>query len=531
MDEAQKDLADAESKEAEAQEVARTQNEKHHELDAELKKKMKTCNDNYIGFEGELCALKKIRGELYKLKGGDHSAFFQDCEVSRWDPEECTKVCDGGTQKLSRNVLTHPQDGAKCVPLTAERSCNQQPCAVNCRLSAWSGWSKCSADCGGGVEQRMKEVEVAMKHGGKPCGPTSETRACNNQACEKDCELSEWSRWSKCSKDCDGGTQRRTKYVTHEPEGDGECADEWDVTRLEYKKCNEWECNTELAGDCSTHEADETLYSCSTLPNCCKGFSGFGTDAQSIQCNPDGWVSDPKYKVTCAGKMYVKRCDEALDVVLLIDGSGSLGEKGWAAEIKAATTFVEAFEASGPPGQSKANMAVVLFSGPPTWSGVYKCTGKNDGSVNLETDCKIKTVTHFTHDMGAVKTLIKDLKWPEGSTLTSLALMTAKSEMQLGEKDSTSVVVVITDGRPLSYRNTWLASRSVRKVARLLWVPVTEYAPLQFLKWCATRRWQENIVQVGDFNELQDPSVVTRIIADICPAPKDHDVYGYDHWR
>merc|ERR1719235_1581460 len=106
LEEAQESLAAATEKEANAQEVARTQNEKHHELDAELKKKMKTCNDNYIGFEGELCALKKIRGELYKLKGGDHSAFFQDCEVSRWDPEECTKVCNGGTQKLSRNVLT-----------------------------------------------------------------------------------------------------------------------------------------------------------------------------------------------------------------------------------------------------------------------------------------------------------------------------------------------------------------------------------------------------------------------------------------
>ena len=36
-------------------------------------------------------------------------------------------------------------------------------------------------------------------------------------------------------------------------------------------------------------------------------------------------------------------CDKTLDIVLLIDGSGSLGRKGWAAEIKAAQLFVDAF--------------------------------------------------------------------------------------------------------------------------------------------------------------------------------------------
>merc|ERR1712066_647832 len=75
----------------------------------------------------------KIRGELYKMKGGGHSAFFQDCVVSKWDPEECSKECDEGEQKLSRSVLTHPDGGAKCLPLAALRSCNNHPCPVDCR--------------------------------------------------------------------------------------------------------------------------------------------------------------------------------------------------------------------------------------------------------------------------------------------------------------------------------------------------------------------------------------------------------------
>jgi hypothetical protein len=237
LEEAQTKLAKATEKEANAGETARMTATENAKLNEDLLKQMKTCSGNYINSETELCALKKIRGELYKLKG-TASPFFQDCEVSKWDPEECTKKCAGGEQKLTRSVLTHPDGGAKCLPLAALRSCNNQPCSVDCKLAAWSGWSKCSAECGGGVSQRLRELKVAMKYGGHPCSATSETRSCNGQACEKDCDLSDWTKWSTCSKDCDGGTQKRLKFITHEAEGAGECADEWSLHRLQYKPCN-----------------------------------------------------------------------------------------------------------------------------------------------------------------------------------------------------------------------------------------------------------------------------------------------------
>merc|ERR1719491_1763460 len=212
-------LAAATEKEANAGEEARQTAKQNEELNADLRKQMKQCSDHYISFETELCALKKIRGELYKMKGDGHTGFFQDCEVAKWDPEECTKKCSGGEQKLTRAVLTHPNGGAKCLPLAAMRSCNNHPCPVDCKLATWSGWSKCSAECGGGVSQRLREVKRAMKYGGKPCGSTSEAKSCHNQACEKNCELSGWTKWSACSKDCDGGTQKRQKFVKKEAEG------------------------------------------------------------------------------------------------------------------------------------------------------------------------------------------------------------------------------------------------------------------------------------------------------------------------
>jgi len=460
---AQTKLAAATEKEANAGEISRMTAMENDQLNADLVKQMKTCSGNYINFETELCALKKIRGELYKMKGGGHSAFFQDCEVSKWDPEECTKKCAGGVQKLTRSVLTHPNGGAKCLPLAAMKSCNNGPCPVDCKLATWSGWSKCSAKCGGGVTQRLREVKRAMKYGGTPCAKTSQTRACNNQACEKDCELSSWTKWTKCSKDCDGGTKKRQKFVRKEAEGAGECAGEWSLKRLQYKKCNMKRCKVPIG-------------------------------AQVLQCN------------------------RTLDIVLLIDGSGSLGRKGWKAEIKAANMFVDAFRGAG----GHANMAVILYSGPRTWGGVFKCTGKNKHKVDQEKVCGIKMVTHFTEDLKKVKTLINGLTWPMGSTLTSLALLTAQSELALGRKQSHANVIVFTDGRPLSYRKTKIAARKVRKSARLIWVPVTKYAPLKQIKKWATRRWQENVVVVKTFKALEKPDVIVRIVANICPksSPK-----------
>merc|ERR1719284_973565 len=151
---------------------------------------------------------------------------------------------------------------------------------------------------------------------------------------------------------------------------------------------------------------------------------------------------------------------------------------------------------------------------------VRKCTGKNKKKVNMEKTCKVKMITHFTDDMKKVKDLIGGLQWPQGSTLTSLALQTAKAELSLGRKNSKSVAVVITDGRPLSYRNTGIASKNLRKSARLVWVPVTKYAPLKQIKKWATRRWQENVVQVQSFKDLESPDTITHIVANICP--KDH---------
>merc|ERR1719182_61333 len=125
-------LGTAMEKEASAGETGRQVAKENQQYNDDLVKQMKICSTNCGDFENELCALRKIRGDLFKKMKPGHPGFFQDCEVSPWSPEECTKVCAGGDQKLSRTVLTHPNGGTKCLPLSAERRCNLSPCPVNC---------------------------------------------------------------------------------------------------------------------------------------------------------------------------------------------------------------------------------------------------------------------------------------------------------------------------------------------------------------------------------------------------------------
>lgn len=308
------------------------------------------------------------------------------------------------------------------------------------------------------MSQRLREVKVAMKYGGKPCDPTSETKACNAQACEKDCELSGWTKWSACSKDCDGGTRKRQKFVKKEAEGAGKCADQWSMKRLQYEQCAMKRCQLQ------------------------------------------------------AGQK-ILTCNKTMDIVLLIDGSASVGKEGFASEVKAANMLVDAFSEPG----AKAHMAVILYSGPRTWGGVSKCTGKSGKKVDMEKVCRIKSVTHFTDDLKKVKQLITGLDFPKGGALTSLALLSARAELALGRKDAKSNVIVFTAGRPLSYRKTGMAASSLRKSARLVWVPVADNAPLKWIKKWATRRWQENVVTVKTFKRLENPAVITHIVANVCP--------------
>jgi len=306
--------------------------------------------------------------------------------------------------------------------------------------------------------ERVRSVRIQAKNGGRPCEATSESASCGNEACDQDCKLTAWTRWGTCSKACDGGFQVRNRHVAANPKGQGSCPGSRSSDRLQYRRCNSHICA-------------------------------------------------PKHSD-------VLECVAKLDVVLLLDGSGSMGQEGWEATKQASQKLVRAFKT----GENAAQVAVLLFSGPSNWAAYKKCTQSGGaGTVDLVKDCKIIWVSHFTTNTTRVANDVGMLKWPKATTLTSAALASAQAELRSGRASARSVVIVITDGRPLNPRKTFQAARSLRSKARVLWVPVAKYAPLDDIKTWASRPVADNVLVLRDFKDLGKAATVNRIIADACP--------------
>merc|ERR1712054_492444 len=99
--------------------------------------------------------------------------------------------------------------GTACPALKATQKCNTKACPVNCAVSGWGVWTKCSKTCGSGTQFRTRKVTKAAKNGGTACPALKATQKCNTKACPVNCAVSGWGVWTKCSKTCGSGTQFR----------------------------------------------------------------------------------------------------------------------------------------------------------------------------------------------------------------------------------------------------------------------------------------------------------------------------------
>jgi len=464
-------LAVSTGEQNEAETGSHTQSQAQHAASLEFVRNMQECCDNKNAMMSELCALGKIRGELNNMEGV--KVFITDCEVSEWNEEECSVSCGGGAFKSTRNVITHKVGkGLSCPPLEKTESCNDFPCPVDCVVGEWSQWSSCSAECGGGVRARSRAVHVEPQHQGEPCGDTEEAQSCGDDACDVECVLSEWTEWGECSRACGGGTNRREKTEVEAARGTGTCADPFAETRLQFKPCNEDSCQEKL-----------------------KEFNGL------------------------EGVRTLLKCGSLVDLIVMIDGSGSLDDYGWSMSKRLAGTVVQQMSDSS----GNAQVSVVLFSGPGNLPDYEACTQNATAQVDTAAQCKVSLVSHFTNETGQLAMKTRTLAWPGGSTLTSVAIGVAESELKYGRAEATSKVVIITDGPPMSAYNTKAAVKALQEKAQVIWVPIGKSAPFDLVNAMASKPVSDHVIPVqGGFttfkgNETAFNYVTNRILTSLCP--------------
>jgi hypothetical protein len=264
-----------------------------------------------------------------------------------------------------------------------------------------------------------------------------------------------------CSKACGKGSRERTRAVLTPAKGLGTC-DAWDSeTRLHFEDCN--------------------LHSCQEII-------------------PPGRT--------------VLECSEMLDLILLVDGSGSLGEYGWEESKAVVKKLVHAMKG----GANGVNLGVVLFSGPAQWEDFERCTGGNANDSPDPEVCGVHWVKHMTGDIDDVETATAHMAWPRRTTLTSLALAEAGNELRNGRQDAPSVVMVITDGKPLSPLNTGKAAEDLKKMARLIWVPVGQGVKdsIAMMHMWASYPSEQNVLEIDSFAALDTPNTLNDLISGFC---------------
>jgi uncharacterized protein YegL len=421
-----------------------------------------------------ICGVRQVRGEISKKSTLVPPDKIVDCEVSDWVPKECSKTCDdtcgepkkegppaegppgspggacGGTQELVREIITKPnENGAKCPTLTASKVCGQIPCPVDCKMSSWSEWNMCTKECEGGVQGRTRNVAVKPKNNGAACDSAQEVRPCNTGSCMRPCTLKAWSPYSACSQMCDGGESEQHRKIKVKARAGGECPKPKSPKRFRKKKCN-------------------------------------------IQ--------------PCIGD---EQCIAKVDLVIAVDGSGSISEKGFSVLRDFTASLIGRFSGRAY-GVNAMQVGVVLFG-----NGRVRPDGTiQDGRV----------VSGLTSDMGKVKAAINTMAWKKG--FTNLAQAFTSAERLLGEKGrkhATSAIMILTDGKPSFKVQTWQAVKKVKNNGVVVNVVSVNAFPdkanRRFMKKVATSPARSNFVAIPGLTKLkrQMDKYVTRVLAHTCP--------------
>ena len=262
------------------------------------------------------------------------SCFLRECPLdenySQWSVfNNCSKTCGGGIKKRNR-TCSNPESGlggriCSSLGLTIEvKNCNTQPCPIDGGYSEWTEFSRCTVSCGNGTRHRTRSCSRPQpKYGGRDCahlGSNIEIAICNNTFCPTHGGFSEWSTFSKCTRTCDKGIQKRSRKCSNpEPSHGGKDCSSLGA-HVETRVCNtqhcpvnggftEWTRWGECSRSCGVGIKNRTRSCSDPIPmyggNECDGYTIDFTVCNIDLCRVDGnyssWSKFSACSKSCAG--------------------------------------------------------------------------------------------------------------------------------------------------------------------------------------------------------------------------------------
>jgi Mg-chelatase subunit ChlD len=268
------------------------------------------------------------------------------------------------------------------------------------------------------------------------------------EACDVDCALSEWSAWGPCSQRCGTeGAQKREKTVTAAAVGEGKCFEWDDPLRREFQQC--------------------AVVSCEEAP--------------AAPATPGAVVTPTDPNVG------FHMCDGAgMDLILLLDASGSVSEDELAAEKALLLGVMEHMEVSS----ASTEVAVAAYAAEAVRVAEFGATFEDIQ----------RAVTGF----GRLP--------PAGSDFAqALGAAARMMEERTLDEDRPTTIVLFADGRDNAERRANLASRNLR-AQNVRIVAVAAGLPENVAE-VASRPGYANVIAAPTFASV-DPVAVAR---KVCP--------------
>jgi hypothetical protein len=477
-------LGEARSNLAADNEELKQKYQQKEKLDKQYVKFMALCKKriNWIFYQ-DMCAIKIVRNALMENSTVCPTARMTDCDVGAWVAAECSVSCDnecnpakpykcGGWQEMKRETVVPNDDcGVACPRMTLFKRCGQFHCPIDCDMSEWSGWSKCSAECGGGLQGHTRSILVKPKNGGLSCNTVEESRPCATRSCDRNCRLSRWTDWTPCSMACDGGFKEKFRHVAIPTRGFGKCPNANSRYRYRKGRCNEQPCT-----------GDEI-------------------------------------------------CVARQDLIVAIDGSGSVRESGFAILKKFVKKLLSRYQTEYW-GDEAVKLGIVLFG-----NGIIMPDGKTVSPAILSHP--------LTFDMAAIESTVENLPFKKGFTNMAQGFSAAENAFILGaRRGASSAVMVITDGKPsFNFMTTEMVEQLDDKAIMRYFLLVNEddlsSDGNKLMKSWASQPWETNLVHVPGGLGLLDADTdlwADKALVKFCPmaySPADMEWeeinYGYAH--